>query len=218
MGLHGECRALVSRAILSVLLGVVTVEPALAQTRIETPDENVRRRQAEQRAATSPYWDGFILKHQGNCTAALKKLTPLAELGAGYEDAQTALGECHLQLAGLSLQGDDAPTRASLSDNTHYRSGLDWISTAANAGSFEAQAVMVSLYAAGLGPTESRVEGALWAHLYLTNPTRLNLGAPVLAAVSIDNLKNAMSTDEWLIGKQKARQWVPRYGASTNKK
>ncbi len=214
MGIYGEYRPLVGRRlIISALALWLSTDIAIAQSRIETPGENVRRRQAEEKRRSAPYWDGFILKHQGNCREAISKLTPLAQLGVGYEDAQTALGECHLQLAGLNPQGGDAPSRAALIDNTDYQTGLSWINTAANSGAFEAQALMVSLYAADLGPTQRDIDGAVWAHLYLTNPTRLNLGAPPLATASINNLKTSMSEDSWLLGKQKARQWVPTYTA-----
>ena len=92
-----------------------------------------------------------------------------------------------------------------------FQSGLDWISKAARAGHFEAQAVMIALYAAGLGPDEDKIEAAKWAHLYLTNPSRLNLGAPIAAVVSIEQIKEAMDNESWLIGKQRARDWVPLY-------
>ncbi len=204
------------RFFISVLALWLSTDIAIAQSRTETPGENVRRRQAEEKRRTAPYWDGFILKHQGNCREAIGKLTPLAQLGVGYEDAQTALGECYLKLAGLDAEGGDAPARASLIDNSDYQTGLTWINTAANSGGFEAQAIMVSLYAADLGPTQSDVDGAVWAHLYLTNPTRLNLGAPPLAVASINSLKTSMSNDSWLLGKQKARQWVPTYAPPKN--
>lgn len=188
----------------------VFVEPAFAQSR-EAPGDNVRRRQAERAAQNAPYWDGFILKHNGKCNEAIVKLTPLARLGVGYEDAQTALGECHLQLAGFDIKTAQPPTRAALAENQNYQTGLAWIGVAANAGHFEAQGLMVSLYAAGLGPSIKPIDGALWAHLYLTNPSRLNLGVPILASASIEHLEANISSDIWLRGKQKARRWVPQY-------
>lgn len=199
------------RSTLLILIGVLLIEPALAQSRAETPSENVRRRQSENEGKRSPYWDGFILKHQGNCVEAITKLAPLANRGFGYEDAQTALGECHLQLAGLDVTGGTAPTREAMFAASDFTTGLKWIGKAARAGHFEAQAIMVSLYAAGLGPDEDVIEGAKWAHLYLTNPSRLNLGAPIMAVVSIDQLRASMDRTSWLIGKQRARDWVPLY-------
>ena len=111
MGFNGEYRPLVGqRFFLLLVMGVLLCEPALAQAQRETTNENVRRRQAERQQQHSPYWEGFILKHQGNCTEAIEKLKPLADRGFGFEDAQTALGECYLQLAGLDVTGALPPT------------------------------------------------------------------------------------------------------------
>ena len=199
------------RLFVLALTTVLVSEPVLAQSRAESPPENVQRRRAESNQRINPYWDGFILKHQGNCREAIVKLKPLAERGFGYEDAQTALGECYLQLAGMDTDGGSAPDRDKMFAITEFQSGLDWISKASRAGHFEAQAVMIALYAAGLGPDEDKIEAAKWAHLYLTNPSRLNLGAPIAAVVSIEQIKEAMDNESWLIGKQRARDWVPLY-------
>lgn len=198
-----------------LLAGFLAADAALvhaeAQVRQERPSDNVRRRQAERKAAHSPYWDGFVLKHQGNCREAVGKLEPLAKRGFGFEDAQTALGECHLTLAGLSHLGGTAPARDSLTANADYQTGLKWVLRAAMAGHFEAQGVIINLYAADLGPDTDKVEAAKWAHLYLTNPQRLNLGAPVMAADAINRLKEDMDRNSWLVGKERARRWVPVY-------
>ena len=199
------------RLFLLALTAALVTEPVLAQRRIETPSENVQRRKAEAKQSINPYWDGFILKHQGNCQEAIVKLKPLAERGFGFEDAQTALGECYLQLAGMDTDGGSSPDRDKMFAIAEFQSGLDWIGKAARAGHFEAQAVMIALYAAGLGPDEDNIEAAKWAHLYLTNPSRLNLGAPIAAVVSIEQIKEAMDNESWLIGKQRARDWVPLY-------
>ena len=212
MGIYGEYRPLVGlRLYLLALTTVLVSEPVIAQSRAESPSENVQRRKAESNQRISPYWDGFILKHQGNCREAVVKLKPLAERGLGYEDAQTALGECYLQLAGLDTDSGSTPNRDKMFAIAEFQSGLDWTSKAARAGHFEAQAVMIALYAAGLGPDEDKIEAAKWVHLYLTNPSRLNLGAPIAAVVSIEQIKEAMDNKSWLIGKQRARDWVPLY-------
>lgn len=212
MGIYGEYRPLVGlRLFVLALTTVLVSEPVLAQSRAESPPENVQRRRAESNQRINPYWDGFILKHQGNCREAIAKLKPLAKRGFGYEDAQTALGECYLQLAGIDTDGGSAPDRDKMFAITEFQSGLDWISKASRAGHFEAQAVMIALYSAGLGPDEDKIEAAKWAHLYLTNPSRLNLGAPIAAVVSIEQIKEAMDNESWLIGKQRARDWVPLY-------
>jgi hypothetical protein len=200
-----------SRLSVIGLLLTALLMPEWLAAQTETPRENVQRRQAEQRSQRNPYWEGFQLKHQGNCDAALAKLTPLAKRGFGFEDAQTALGECHLTLAGLPADGGDSPPRDGLRDNENYQAGLSWINKAANAGHFEAQGVLISLYAVGLGPDMDKIEAAKWAHLYLTNPQRLSLGAPVMAANAINELKATMDKTNWVLGKQAARRWVPVY-------
>jgi hypothetical protein len=111
----------------------------------------------------------------------------------------------------LDGTGGTAPDRQATFDKQEFATGLEWIGKAARAGHFGAQANMVSLYAAGLGPDEDVIEGAKWAHLYLTNPRRLNLGAPIAAVVSIDQLRESMDKTSWLIGKERARNWVPLY-------
>jgi len=199
------------RFLLSAIIAVLVVEPALAQSPTESPRENLQRRQAEAKKRTNPYWEGFILKHKGNCKEAIVKLEPLALRGLGFEDAQSALGECYLQLAGLDTNARSAPNRDIIFDLADFQSGLEWVGKAARAGHFRAQAVMIALYAAGLGPDEDKIEGAKWAHLYLTNPSRLNLGAPIDAVVSIDQIKESMDNESWLIGKERARDWVPLY-------
>jgi hypothetical protein len=212
VGLYGEYRPLVGvRFLLAAVITVLVIEPVLAQSRVETPRENVRRRQVDAKNRSNPYWDGFILKHQGNCREAITKLEPLALRGFGFEDAQTALGECYLQLAGLDTNAGSAPNRKTMFEVADFQSGLEWVGKAARAGHFRAQAVMIALYAAGLGPDEDKIEGAKWAHLYLTNPSRLNLGAPIDAVVSIEQIKESMDNESWLIGKERARDWVPLY-------
>ncbi|MGI9439600.1 MAG: hypothetical protein ACR2OT_01340 [Parvibaculales bacterium] len=185
--------------------------PAEAQIRRETPRENVRRRHQQQATQHNPYWDGFILKRQGNCDAAIIKLYPIAQRGYGYEEAQTALGECLLRLAGLPDNNQQAPERAKTLNNDTFKQGMGWILNAAKRGNFTAQGVLVALYAANLGPKEDVIEGAKWSHLYLTNPTRLNLGAPARAQSSIDYLQTSMTKTDWLLGKERARNWSPDY-------
>lgn len=204
---------MVKRLTLVVFLSVFGLtELTHAQARrTPTPYEEVRQRRAAQIAAHNPYWDGFILKHEGNCTEAIVKLRPLAERGFGFEDAQTALGECFLDKAGLEKAGGTAPPRDALAQSTDFSQALKWIGQAANAGHFPAQALLINLYAAGLGPDEDKLEAAKWAHIYLTNPQRLNLGAPVQVSDSLAQLQADMDKESWLLGKERARIWVPIY-------
>lgn len=196
--------------LFALVFWLVGSEVAYAQNRPRAVDE-VRQRRAAKLASHNPYWDGFILKHEGNCLEAIGKLQPIAKRGFGYEHAQTALGECYLDKAGLSGEGGKPPRRKAIIDDRDFKYGLKWIGEAANAGHFEAQAVMVNLYAVGLGPDEDNLEAAKWAHLYLTNPQRLNLGAPIVVKDALGDLQARMSKDDWLLGKERARIWVPVY-------
>lgn len=196
--------------LIALLAVLIWPDMAVAQVSRSGADD-VRQRRAAQKARHNPYWDGFILKHEGNCLEAIGKLQPIAKQGFGYEGAQTALGECYLDKAGLSGQGSDAPQRDAIIENRDFKYGLKWISKAANAGHFEAQAILINLYAVGLGPDEDKLEAAKWAHLYLTNPQRLNLGAPVQVKDALAGLQASMDKDSWLLGKERARIWVPVY-------
>ncbi|MEC8094393.1 MAG: hypothetical protein VX103_02440, partial [Pseudomonadota bacterium] len=82
---------------------------------------------------------------------------------------------------------------------------------------FKAQGILIALYAANLGPDRNPIEAAKWAHLYLTNPTRLNLGAPVLAQGAIDALEVRLDRETWLAGKERARTWIPVFPSATKK-
>ena len=198
--------------VFSIALGLllVSIETSSAQNR-QSGVEEVRKRRAATQASRNPYWDGFILKHEGNCVEAIGKLQPIAKRGFGYEHAQTALGECYLDKAGLSGDGGKPPSREEMIRNGDFKFGLKWIVGAANAGHFEAQAVIINLYAVGLGPNEDNLEAAKWAHLYLTNPQRLNLGAPIVVSDALRDLQARMSKDDWLLGKERARVWTPTY-------
>ncbi len=203
--------------LLTILAAMIIAEQVDAQIHRETPKQNVTRRQAEQMTRINPYWKGFILKAQGDCATASKHLRPIAKLGFGYEEAQVALGQCLLQIAGFSQTAAVQPDRAGLIKEAAFIEAIAWLQRAAEAGNFKAQGVLVSLYAVNLGPNTDLVEGAKWAHLYLTNPTRLNLGAPVLTQASINQLKDNMDTDNWLIGKERARAWTPRFARAQQK-
>ena len=157
----------------------------------------LRQRRAE-RAAPRPYWDGFILKYEGNWKRR-QQTYPIAALGLGYEEAQTAC-ECLLTLAGMPEDRPRHP-RATIFAKDNFQSGLKWILTPHEAAASKRKAFWLHF----MPPIWARpdpVEAAKWAHLYLTNPTRLNLGAPVLAQGAIDALE-AASTGNWLAGKER---------------
>ena len=219
MGLHGKYRRVVTllknwAVICLVLAGPVD---ALAQASDRQLSEELRQRRVERETRLDPYWDGFILKYEGNCEAATAKLYPIAALGLGYEEAQTALGECLLTLAGMPENRAAPPARDMIFTKDNFQTGLKWILTAAQSGGFKAQGVLIALYAADLGPDRDPVEAAKWAHLYLTNPTRLNLGAPVLAQGAIGALESRLDRETWLAGKERARIWTPVFPSAAKK-
>lgn len=201
--------------ICALLLADIVV--AQAQVSDRQISDELRQRRAERSAHLDPYWDGFILKYEGNCEAATAKLYPIAELGLGYEEAQTALGECLLTLAGMPEDRVIPPPRETIFAKDNFQSGLTWILTAAQSGGFKAQGILVALYTANLGPDRDSVEAAKWAHLYLTNPTRLSLGAPVMAQGAIDVLETRLDRETWLAGKERARLWTPVFPLTTTK-
>lgn len=159
----------------------------------------------------TPYWKGFILRQAGQCEEAILQLKPLAIRGQGYENAQLALGLCLMEMAGLPPKATQPPPRTTMFAKTQFREGLAWVTQAANAGAFSAQAAMLALYAANLGPNQDAQQAAMWVHLYLTNPMRLHLGAPVDATATIQQLKKTIPQKDWLAGKELARVWVPHY-------
>jgi hypothetical protein len=175
----------------------------------------------------TPYWEGFKLKHADKCEEALEKLTPLAHQGYGFEDAQLATGLCKLRLAGLKASPVTKKERQDLIQDVNFKQGIEWILRAANAGHFKAQASLVSLHADNLIPPndgtsnpqekvnekthDMHVNGAMWAHLYLTNPLRLQIGAPIIEEKKLKKLENNMTKNQWLLGKELARNWFPVY-------
>ncbi|MDD9841844.1 MAG: hypothetical protein OXU76_04185 [Alphaproteobacteria bacterium] len=170
-----------------------------------------QKRRKKQGYYDTPYWKGFILRQAGQCEEAILQLKPLAIRGQGYENAQLALGLCLMEMAGLPTAATPPPARATMFAKAQFREGLAWVTQAANAGAFSAQAAMLALYAANLGPDRNAQQAAMWVHLYLTNPMRLHLGAPVDATATIQQLKKTISQKDWLAGKELARLWVPHY-------
>ena len=134
---------------------------ASAQVSDRQISEELRQRRAERAAHLNPYWDGFILKYEGNCEAATVKLYPIATLGLGYEEAQTALGECLLTLAGMPEDRTAPPARDMIFAKDKFQSGLKWIDSRTSGG-FKAQGILVALYANG---NDDPVEAAKWAFI-----------------------------------------------------
>mgnify|MGYP000492159652 CR=1 FL=1 len=202
-----------SPVLMGLALSVGAITLSQAQIEQKTPGEVVRERALEKRLSKDPYWDGFAHKEMGDCPTAVELLRPIARRGHGYEDAQVALAECLLVEAGIDdLAGDASRGQAiAPSKPSPFNEALEFLLIAANAGNYKAQAIFVELHATKAAPNSTPIEAAKWAHLYLTNPQRLTLGAPSNIAPVIDYLQASMSRDDWLSGKEMARLWVASF-------
>lgn len=200
-------------AIVPVTILLATI-PAISKANAQMQQPSSRPPKAPS-YYSAPYWEGFKLKQEGKCDEALEKLLPIARQGHGFEDAQLATGLCMLRVAGLKISTTPETPPQNIMDDVTFKKGFNWILKAANAGNFQAQASLVSLYADNLVPEanmrNSNVIGAMWAHLYLTNPLRLQIGAPLIEEKQLKNLENKMTKNQWLSGKELARNWIPVY-------
>ena len=210
-----------------VALIVLSLQPlstslASAQARSSEREAMLRKSKDEMR---NPYWDGFIDRANGDCPAAVEKFRPIALTGTGFEDLQTALAMCLMNMAGYNHRSNTIPLRKTISKNLEFIEGRDWLVTAAQAGYHEAQAELIRLYRHGLGPISknskianpSDHEASKWTHLYLTNPIRLSLGAANIVSEEIEYLKQNLDRQAWFEGKETARKWFPTYMQSSVK-
>jgi hypothetical protein len=147
--------------------------------------------------ANAAYSEGLDLKAKGDCAGAIAKLRPIANIGPGYENAQTALGVCLLQSA--AKNGD-------LSSD--YLEGLTWLRRAGDAGWPEAQGALALAH--GFGPTGIRngEEAAYWLTLYDTNPSKSRIGFVPVAPADIAAVGKSLSAKDRSAGETRARAWV----------
>src|SRR3954469_22075487 len=127
--------------IASVLAGCSSGPPEPSRRQAELYMQGLGGRGVVLRPGTDVnryYAEAIAQKEQGDCAGATPKLQNVAGLGPGYENAQTALGECLLEKA----SADNAPAS--------YNGALLWLRRAADAGWPEAQFRMA--YAHALGP------------------------------------------------------------------
>jgi len=141
-----------------------------------SPHYDVRDR-ANYRDPQASYWEGFELKNEGDCDAAIERLRPLARNGRGYESAQHAYGLCLLSLGGLPTERGAAFNAEQVSNNQQFQDGRMWVLRAANAGNFQAQRTVLAVYAANMVPDDNPVDLGTWLRIYDVNPLRLTLGA-----------------------------------------
>lgn len=194
----------------------VTLSRAYAADGMDNPRTSPHiavRERANYRDPQASYWEGFVLKNEGDCENAITRLKPLAMNGRGFESAQHALGLCLMSLGGLpATRGADFDVEA-VRTSKQFQDGKIWIMRAANAGQFQAQRTLLALYAVGLGPDQSNIEFGKWLQLYDVNPLRLTLGVVEQSDGLRQFIVSTVSRTELLQGKELARNWTPTYWA-----
>lgn len=146
--------------------------------------------------ANAAYSKGLDLKTQGDCPGAILKLRPVAGIGPGYENAQTALGTCLLQ------------TGAKDKDlSSDYLEGLTWLRRAADAGWPEAQGALASAHAFGPSAIRNGEEAAYWFTLYQTNPSKSRIGFASMPVADEAAIDKSLSAAAKTAGAKRAAGW-----------
>jgi len=142
------------------------------------------------------YSQGLDLKTKGDCAGAILKLRPVANLGPGYENAQTALGVCLIQTGagGQELSSD-------------YLDGLTWLRRAADAGWPEAQGTLAGAHTFGPATIRNGEEAAYWLALYEGNTGKSRVGFTPLAAADLAAVDKALTPAQKAAGAARAAQW-----------
>lgn len=139
------------------------------------------------RDPNAAYIQAMALKAKGDCAAAITLLRPVARLGPGYENAQTALGEC------------------LVADETEREEGMTWLTRAADAGWPEAQATLAAYF--GGDATRNGGEAAYWLALYDMNPSKARVGFRAPDARVLGALRGSLSDAEKAEGHRRAAAW-----------
>ena len=177
-----------------------------------SPHLDVRER-ANYRDPQAAYWEGFELKNEGDCEGAIERLKPIAMNGRGFESAQHALGLCLMSVGGLPSEQGATFDVETVASSHSFEDGKTWVLRAAEAGQFQAQRTLLSLYAVGLGPDKNPIEVGKWLRLYDVNPLRLTLGVIEQSDGLRQYLASSITLSERLEGKELARNWTPSYWA-----
>jgi TPR repeat protein len=145
--------------------------------------------------ANALYVDAMALKAKGDCAAAIPKLRQVAGIGPGYEDAQTALGECLLTATkGSELSAD-------------YLEGLTWLRRAADAGWPEAQGRLAFAHAVGPAAIRNAEEAAYWLALYRMNTGKSRVGFISLPDDQLAAIDAAVPAAAKAAGDKRAETW-----------
>lgn len=142
------------------------------------------------------YAQGLDLKNDGKCPAAIQKLRPVANMGPGYENAQTALGSC------LLIVGNRNGELTS-----DYLDGLTWLRRAADAGWPEAQGELARVHLRGPEAVRNGPEAAYWLTLYEVNQGKMRIGFVGISDAEVAAMEAAMSKADKAVGVDRARRW-----------
>ena len=141
------------------------------------------------------FTEAMDLKTKGDCTKAAVQLRRVVLMGPGYENAQTALGECLTQ------------TNTSAESTSDYLEGIVWLRRAADAGWPEAQGRLAQVYAFGPPSVHNAPEAAYWLTLYDTNPSKSRIGFTPLDETALAAVRKSLSAVEVEDGARRAAQW-----------
>jgi hypothetical protein len=142
------------------------------------------------------YSEGLDLKNRGDCAGAILKLRPVASLGLGYENAQTALGACLLE--------SGAKDKELSAD---YLDGLTWLRRAGDSGWPEAQGALAGAHAFGPTTIRNGEEAAYWLALYQTNPSKSRVGFTAMAPADVAAIEKSLTPAQKEAGATRAAQW-----------
>lgn len=139
------------------------------------------------RDPNNAYVQATEFKAKGDCATAIMLLRPIAMLGPGYENAQTALGEC---LVAQPAERDD---------------GVTWLTRAADAGWPEAQATLAIHYTGAASRNDK--DAAYWLALYDSNPSKARIGFRAPDAQTLQAVRGALSETDKAQGVRRAASW-----------
>jgi len=145
--------------------------------------------------ANTVYSQAMDLRSKGDCKGASERLRFVAALGPGYENAQSALGDCLLRLAGFTDFSAD------------YIEGLMWLRRAADAGWPEAQFDLAQSHLTGPALIRNHQEAAYWLALYDDNPEKARVGFVPPDQASVNALHAGLTAADLEAGKRRAAQW-----------
>lgn len=163
---------------------------------IDLPDSPGGRMLRQDRNPNAAYAEGIDLRNRGNCPGAIEKLRPVANMGPGYANAQTALGVCLLTVGnkGGALTKD-------------FDDGLTWLQRAADSGWPEAQGALARVHLIGPESIRNGEEAAYWLTLYEVNAGRIRIGFVAISGAEVKAMENALSPADKAAGVKRARQW-----------